>query len=59
MKTKNFDCVEMKRSVAKHIFEQTKRMSREEELAFWKEKEDELRRLCRPGSPPRHLPKSA
>jgi ubiquinone biosynthesis protein UbiJ len=47
MTVKTFDCVEMKRQVQDEIFEETKGMSREEELeyfhahaaAFWKEVE--------------------
>ena len=36
-KRKTFDCVEMKRKGAEKIQRQIGRMSREEELAFWKE----------------------
>ncbi len=36
MKTKTFDCVKMKHEAAVKIHEQTKNMTLEEELAFWR-----------------------
>jgi len=45
MKTKTFDCVEMKRKGAERVMERTKGMTREEELAYWKKGTEELRKL--------------
>ena len=47
MKTKNFDCVAMKRAAAEQIYEQLKDKSPAEQYAFWKSGEDELRSRCR------------
>ena len=47
MKTKNFDCVTMKRAAAEQIYEQLKDKSPSEQCAFWKVGEDELRARCR------------
>jgi len=47
MKTKTFDCVEMKRRGAARIYEQTKDMTVQEELAFWKKRTAALRRRVR------------
>lgn len=44
MKTKTFDCVEMKRRGALRIYEETKGMTVQEELAYWKKRTDALRR---------------
>jgi hypothetical protein len=41
VKTKTFDCVEMKRRIQEKIYEQTKDMSREEYLAFIRKQVDE------------------
>lgn len=38
MKTKTFDCVEMKRRGSRRIYERIKNMTREEELAYWRER---------------------
>jgi hypothetical protein len=35
MKTKKFDCVEMKHKAAEKIYETVVNMTREEELRFW------------------------
>jgi hypothetical protein len=43
MKTKTFDCVEMKHRGGQRIYEMVKGMTREEELAFWKAGTEELR----------------
>ena len=42
MKTKTFDCVEMKRRGAEKIRSATEDMTRQEELAFWEEGTEEL-----------------
>lgn len=42
---KTFDAVEMKRRGAERIYEITKDMTAEEELAFWHEQSEALRRL--------------
>ena len=41
MKTKTFDCVEMKRRIQEKIYEETRNMSREEYLAFVRKRVDE------------------
>ncbi len=45
MKTKTFDCVEMKRRGAEEIYELVKDMTVEEEVEFWRQKTEELRKL--------------
>ena len=40
MKTKTFDCVEMKRSAALRIYEETKDLSLEDREAYWRGKSD-------------------
>jgi hypothetical protein len=42
MKTKGFDCVEMKRLGAEKVREKTATMTREEEIRFWRERSREL-----------------
>ncbi len=37
-KTKDFDCVEMMHKGALRIYEETKGMTREEELAYWRQR---------------------
>ena len=44
MRTKTFDCVEMMDEAALSIYEDTKGMSVEEELAYWREREEEQSR---------------
>ena len=41
MKTKTFDCVAMMHEGALRIYEETKGMTMEEELAFWRERRKE------------------
>jgi hypothetical protein len=43
MKTKKFDCVEMKRLGAEKVQERIAGMTREEEIRFWKERSQHLR----------------
>jgi hypothetical protein len=43
MKAKTFDCVEMKHRGAAKVREQTKGMTLEQELAFWRERSRILR----------------
>jgi hypothetical protein len=38
MKTKDFDCVEMKRRGSQQIYEATKDMTFEQEVAYWRER---------------------
>jgi hypothetical protein len=45
MKTKTFDCVEMKRQGAAKIYEETRGMTVAEQVAYWKERTAELRKL--------------
>jgi len=44
MKTKTFDCVEMKRRAAERIYEATKDMTLEEEIEYWRQRNKEFRR---------------
>ena len=39
MKKKKFDCVEMQDKAGEQIHEETKNMTLEERLAYWKEKD--------------------
>ena len=41
---KSFDCVEMMHEGALRIYEKTKNMTREEELAYWRERDEAARR---------------
>jgi hypothetical protein len=43
MKTKKFDCVQMKRVGAAKVLEQTAALSKQQELAFWRERSRHLR----------------
>jgi hypothetical protein len=43
MKTKEFDCVQMKRLSAAKVREQTATLTREQELRFWQERSQHLR----------------
>jgi hypothetical protein len=43
MKTKTFDCVEMKRRGGRAVYEAVKGMTVEQELAYWQTKTEELR----------------
>jgi len=44
MKTKKFDCVEMKREGARKVFEATKDMTVEQEVEYWQERTEAARR---------------
>ncbi len=41
---KTFDCVEMKRQGAERLRERLSKMTRDEQLAFWRQRTDALRR---------------
>ena len=41
---KRFDCVEMMDEAALRIYEETKDMTKEQELAYWQRKNDEARK---------------
>lgn len=41
---KKFDCVEMKRTAQERILRETQGMTREQELAYWREKTETMRR---------------
>ena len=41
---KVFDCVEMQDRAALRIYEETKNMTKEQELAYWQRKNDEARK---------------
>jgi len=47
METKTFDCVEMKRACARRVYEQIKGMTREQELAYWRQAERRTERKWR------------
>jgi len=42
LKTKTFDCVEMKREGGRRIYQRVKDMTPQEELAYWKARSTEL-----------------
>ena len=44
---KKFDCVEMKRAGARRVLEKLTGLSAEEQLAFWRERTEALRRRQR------------
>ena len=44
MKTKTFDCVEMKRRGSEYVYSIIKDMTPEEELEFWRQRTEEMRR---------------
>lgn len=44
MKTKTFDCVEMKRRGAMRIHERLKGMSLEEQIEYWRKRSEDFRR---------------
>lgn len=43
MKTKTFDCVEMKHRGAEHLKKKIDRLTAQQELAFWTERSSELK----------------
>jgi hypothetical protein len=43
MKTKTFDCVEMKHRGSLEVYETVKSMTVEQEMNYWRDKTDELR----------------
>lgn len=49
MTTKKFDCVEMKRKGARSVYEATKGMTIEEEVAYWRTRTEEARRWLAAG----------
>jgi hypothetical protein len=44
MKTKQFDAVEMKRRGSARVYEATATMTREQQLAYWQQRTEELRK---------------
>ena len=44
MREKTFDCVHMKRRGAARVYEKTKDMTLDEEVAYWAQRTEELRR---------------
>ena len=54
MKAKTFDCVEMKHQGAAKVREQTKGMTLEQELAFWRERSRILRQRQESAKEGRH-----
>jgi ppGpp synthetase/RelA/SpoT-type nucleotidyltranferase len=45
MKAKTFDCVEMMHRGAEEIKKKIRRMTKKEEVEFWRERSKQLRRL--------------
>jgi len=43
MKTKTFDCVEMKRKAAARIYEEIGRLTLDEKVEYWRLRNDEFR----------------
>ncbi len=57
VKTKTFDCVQMKRLGAERVREQTAILTKEQELDYWRERSQDLRRrqewlIAHPGPVP-------
>lgn len=46
-KKKKLDCISLKKQGSELIYRKIKNMSRKEELAYWEEKENELRKLSK------------
>lgn len=44
-KTRKFDCVAMKRAGSARLHEKLSKMTREEELEYWRKRGEELRKL--------------
>ncbi len=44
MKTKTFDCVEMKRRAAERIYQETKDLTLTERIDYWRRRSEEFRR---------------
>ena len=44
MKTKTFDCVEMKRKAALRIYDETKNLSLDQRIDYWQQKSNEFLR---------------
>ena len=44
MKTKTFDCVEMKRHGGARIYEATRNMTLEQEVAYWRRRSETFRK---------------
>ena len=42
MKTKTFDCIELKRKASERIHRELQGLSREEKIAYWKRRNEEL-----------------
>ena len=47
MKNKKFDCVEMMHRGAEHVRKQVHGMTLEEEVAYWRKRTNDLRKLKR------------
>ena len=50
MKTKTFDCVEMKRRAAQRIYEETKDLTPQQKIEYWRRRSEESRREHERGS---------
>ena len=51
MKTKKFDCVEMMHRGAEEVRKRIGNMTREQELEYWREQTERLRRMKRKARP--------
>jgi len=47
MKKKGFDCVEMKRKGARKVYEALKGKTRDEQIEYWRGRNEEMRRWLR------------
>jgi len=45
MKTKTFDCVEMKRKGAEFVYKKVAGLSKADQLKFWRAGDEELRKI--------------
>ena len=58
MERKSFDCLEMKREGARLIYEKIKDMTREQELAYWRQAQRRLEKKWRAAQTKPPLPAS-
>ena len=59
MKTKRFDCVQMKRHGAQRVYEATKGMTVDEEVKYWRKRTKEARRWLATGTTVKSAPGGA
>jgi hypothetical protein len=56
MKTKTFDCVEMKRRGAMRVHERLKDMTVEQQIEYWRRRNKEFLRKPEPSRDPKNAP---